>query len=74
MGKTYRNYNPPETQDPRKRYTVQGYKNGYGLVRSVIKAQTDREAIAIMKRRYKNITDISILRVMAWQDITRGGN
>lgn len=74
MGKTYRKYNPPETQDIRKKYTVQGYEKGFGIVRSVIVAGSDREAIIRMKRTYKNITDVSIIRVMVWQDITRGGN
>ncbi|GAI59789.1 unnamed protein product [marine sediment metagenome] len=74
MGKTYRNYNPPETQDIRKKYTVQGYKKGFGTVRSVIEAGSDREAIARMKQRYKDITNVIIDRVMVWQDITRGRN
>ncbi|GAI62237.1 unnamed protein product, partial [marine sediment metagenome] len=44
---------------------------GFGTLRSVIEAGSDREAIARMKQRYKNITDVSINRVMVWQDITR---
>ncbi len=71
MGRRQFNRAYQDKQDPRKIYTVQGYENGFRLIRKNIEAGSDREAIKWMRRKHKNITNVSIVRVEIWQDTTR---
>lgn len=67
----YKNYNYGEKRDTSTRYTVQGYLNGFRLIRRSIEARSEREAAVRMKARHKNITDLRIVNVIVWQDTTR---
>ena len=52
-----------ENEDTWKTYRMQGYIHKYYIVKADIEAATEIEAVAKMKRRYKNIEDISITAV-----------